>query len=221
MGVIKCSSMAMMRMRFAFLLVLATLPPLACAQTWTFEGFLGDAYNLSSRLKIEQDGGYAKTLSADYRTRGFAPPFYYVLRAARWHEGRAWEGALIHHKLYLANPPDGVADLSISHGFNIVSLNRAVRAAHWVYRFGGGLVITHAEATINGVRYDGPYRLSGAALLVGGGWRFDFSRSFFASAELMATAAYASAKLSGPPDGRIETSNVAIHALAGIGYELR
>jgi hypothetical protein len=82
-------------------------------------------------------------------------------------------------------------------------------------------VITHAEATINGVRYDGPYRLSGAALLVGGGRRFEIGRSVFLSAELMATVAYASAKLPGSPQAKLKTTNAAIHGLAGIGVEFR
>jgi hypothetical protein len=182
---------------------------------------VGDAFNFRTGLKLEQDGGYSRSLRADYETRGFDPPLYYLLRAARWHEGRAWEASLIHHKLYLANPPDGVAALSISHGFNILSLTRASRVGSCVYRAGAGPVVTHAEAVINGVRYDGPYRLSGAALLAGGGWRVDVGRSVFLSLELLASAAYASAKLSGPPDARIRTTNVAIHALAGVGVELR
>jgi hypothetical protein len=212
--------MAMMRMVAVSAMVAVTLPLQARCEPWSFEAYLGDAYNFRTRLKIEQDGGFSRSLGADYNTNGFEVPLYYLLRAGRWQESRAWEVSLIHHKLYLGNPPDGVASLSISHGFNIVSLNRAARAGNWVYRFGAGPVITHAEAVINGVVYDGPYRLSGAALLAGGGWRVGLSGSVFLSAELMATAGYVKAKLSGPPDATIRTSNVAVHALAGIGMEL-
>jgi hypothetical protein len=209
--------MAMMRIGVVSAIVALTLPLQARCEPWSFEAYLGDAFNFGSRLHIEQDGGYSRSLRADYKTRGFDPPLYYLLRAARWHEGRAWEASLTHHKLYLTNPPDGVAALSISHGFNIISLNRAARAGDWVYRAGAGPVVTHAEAVINGVAYDGPYRLSGAALLAGGGWRMDLGRSIFLSAELMATAVYASAKLNGPPDATIRTTNTAIHGLAGAG----
>jgi hypothetical protein len=189
------------------------------ADRWSVEAFGGDAFNFHNRLKISQDGGYARSLSADYSTRAFRSPPYYVLRGARWSDDAAWELSLVHHKLYLNNPPAGVESLSISHGFNIVSLNRAFRMRDWTYRFGAGPVITHAEATILGTKYDGPYKLSGLALLAGGGRRFYFGSSAFFSLEGMASAAYASPSLPGAPNARIKATNTAIHLLAGLGYE--
>jgi hypothetical protein len=197
------------------------MPLFAYAQTWSVEAYVGDAYNWRTRLEISQEGGYSRSVKADYETRGFETPLYYMLRAARWDQRHAWEVSLIHHKLYLQNPPDGVGDLSISHGFNIVTLNRAARTGDWIYRFGAGPVITHAEATINGVRYDGPYRLSGAALVAGGGRRFAVGKSLFFSLELMATAAYATPKLDGNPGAKIRATNAALHGIAGVGIELR
>lgn len=208
-------------MRVLLAMLSLTLPLHALAQAWSVEGYVGDAYNLRTRLKIEQDGGFSRSLDADYDTRGFESPLYYMLRVARWREQRAWEVALTHHKIYLGNPPGGVADVSISHGFNILSLTRAARSGPWVYRLGAGPVITHAEATINGVRYDGPYRLSGAALVAGGGWRLELGKAAFLSAELMGSAAYVKAKMDGPPDATLTTSNMALHVLAGLGYEFR
>jgi len=201
-------------------LVALTLSLQAQAQSWSLEAFIGDAYNFRTRLEVEQDG-FSRSLDADYDTRGFETPLYYILRGARWRDDRAWELAVIHHKLYLQNPPPGVESLSISHGFNIASLNRAWRSGPWVYRVGAGPVITHAEAAINGARYHGPYRLSGAALLAGGGWRLALGRSAYLAAELMATAAYADAELQGTPQARIRARNLALHGLAGLGYEFR
>ncbi len=186
---------------------------------WSVEVFGGDAYNFHNRLKISQDGGYSQSLSADYSTRALRSPPYYVLRAARWSNAAAWELSLIHHKLYLNNPPAGVSDLSISHGFNILSLDRAFRTRDWTYRFGAGPVITHAEATILGTKYDGPYKLSGLAALAGAGRRFYFSSAAFISVEGMVSAAYASPSLPGPPDARIKATHTAIHWLLGLGYE--
>jgi hypothetical protein len=193
----------------------------AAADNWSLEAYVGDAYNFRTRLRVTQDGGFSRSVNADYETRGFDVPLYYMVRAARWEDRRAWEISLIHHKLYLENPPAGVSALNISHGFNIVSVNRAARSGDWTYRIGAGPVITHAEATINGVRYDGPYRLAGAALLVGAGRRFELGSSFFLSLELMASAAYARPKLPGTPQAELEMSNVALHAVAGVGIELR
>jgi hypothetical protein len=215
--------MAMTRMRSLSAVIALTLPLLCAAADghWSLEAYVGDAYNFRTRLEVEQDGGYSRSLRADYETRGLDRPLYYVLRAARWQGARAWEVSLIHHKLYLTNPPDGVAALSISHGFNIFSLNRGGRSGHWTYRLGAGPVVTHAEAMINGVRYDGPYRLAGAAMLAGGGRRFELGRSVFLSLELMATAAHARAKLPGSPQAKISTTNAALHAVGGIGIDFR
>jgi hypothetical protein len=215
--------MAMTRMRYLSAVIALTLPLLCAAadEHWSLEAYVGDAHNFRTRLEVEQDGGYSRSLRADYETRGFDRPLYYVLRAARWQDVRAWEVSLIHHKLYLRNPPQGVAALSISHGFNIFSISRAGRSGDWIYRLGAGPVVTHAEATINGVRYDGPYRLAGAAVLAGGGRRFELGRSVFLSVELMATAAHARAKLPGSPGAKIATNSAAIHALAGVGIEFR
>jgi hypothetical protein len=142
-----------------------------------------------------------------------------VLRAGHWSGERAWEFSLMHHKIYLANPPPGVSDVSVSHGFNIVSLNRAFKTGDWTYRFGAGPVVTHAEATILGTKYDGPYRLAGAGLLAATGRRFHVGRSTWLAIEGAATAAYAAPKLPGPREGELRVSNFALHGMLGIGHE--
>ena len=189
------------------------------AEHWSLEGYVGNAYNFRSELKITQDGGFSRSVSADYDTNGFNSPVHYTIRGARWEQDRAWELSLTHHKLFLRNPPVGVAALSVSHGFNIVTVNRAFRSGNWIYRFGAGPVITHAEGVIQGIAYDGPYKLSGAALVVGGGRRFYLGSSTFFSLEAMATAAYANPRMSGPLNAEIKVTNVAIHGQAGIGFE--
>jgi hypothetical protein len=204
---------------FSGLLFFFFSPGTQAADSWTLEAYGGTAYNFRNRLDIVQDGGFSRSLDARYDTRGFRSPPYYMLRAARWREGAAWEVSLIHHKLYLDNPPAGVSGLSVSHGFNILSLNRAYRDGAWTYRLGAGPVITHAEATILGTKYDGPYRLAGAALLASGGRRFYIGSATFIGVEAALTAAYAKPKLSGPPGGELTVRNTAIHLQVGLGYE--
>lgn len=53
----------------------------------------------------------------------------------------------------------------VAFAADIISVNRAFRRGNWTYRVGAGPVITHAEATILQTKYDGPYRMSGAAQL--------------------------------------------------------
>ena len=192
----------------------------AAAETWNLEAFGGNAYNFDSRLRIAKDGGFSESQTAKYETRGFRPPLYYQLRAGRWSGERAWEISLLHHKIYLTNPPAGVSDLSVSHGFNILSLNRAYRSGDWTWRFGAGPVITHAEATILGTKYDGPYRFSGFGTLAGLGRRFYFGSSTYIALEGALTAAYAKPRLAGPPAGELSVTNFAAHALIGVGHEL-
>jgi hypothetical protein len=189
------------------------------ADNWSVEVAGGTAHNLRNRLKIEQDGGFSESLNASYDTRAFRSPPYYMLRAAHWQGDAAWEVSQIHHKLYLTNPPAGVTGLSVSHGLNIISVNRAFRRGDWIYRFGAGPVITHAEATILQTKYDGPYRLSGAAVLAGLGRRYYFSSSTYLGVEGAVTAAYATPKMSGSPQVQLTIRNTALHFLVGVGHE--
>jgi hypothetical protein len=191
----------------------------AAADHWSVEAYGGSAYNFRNRLSISQEGSPSQSVDAKYETRGLRAPPYYILRAARWSGDAAWEISQIHHKLYLTNPPPGVGDVSISHGFNILTVNRAYRAGDWTYRIGAGPVVTHAEATINGTKYDGPYKLSGAALLAGAGWRYYVTESTFFSVEGLLTLARANPKLPGPPDGELRATNTAIHAAFGLGHD--
>jgi hypothetical protein len=189
------------------------------ADNWSLELAGGTAHNFKNRLKIEQDGGFSESVNASYDTRAFRSPPYYMLRGARWQGDAAWEISQIHHKLYLTNPPPGVTGVSVSHGFNIISVNRAFRRGEWIYRFGAGPVITHAEGTILQTKYDGPYRLSGAAVLGGVGRRFYLSSSTYVGLEGAATAAYAKPKMSGSPQAQLTIRNTALHFLAGVGHE--
>jgi hypothetical protein len=197
----------------------ACTPAAIAADAWSLEAFGGNAYNFNSRLKITQEGGFSQSLNASYETRGFRSPPYYMLRAARWQNQRAWEISLIHHKLYLTDPPAGVSGLSVSHGFNIVSVNRAFKRGDWSYRFGAGPVITHAEATILGTKYDGPYKLAGAGVLAAAGRRFYVGSAAYIALEGAMTAAYAKPRLEGTPSAQLSVANLALHALAGLGYE--
>jgi hypothetical protein len=193
--------------------------PAAAADRWSVEALAGNAISLGSKLDVRQDGGYSESFRGKYETRGFSSPLYYALRAARWEGDRAWEGSLVHHKIYLKNPPPGVANLSVSHGFNIVTLNRVQRSGDWISRFGLGPVITHAEATVNGVQYEGPYRLSGAAAIVSGARRYYVQPKLYFSLEGMVSIAYANPRLRGTPSAEIEVRNLALHGLLGLGYE--
>lgn len=142
-------------------IALLALSPIACTAQgrdaqWSLELLIGDAYNANSRTRIEQSTLGDISFSGDYDTRGLEGPLHYAWRVARWDDVRGWELQLLHHKIFLQNPPAGVDALSISHGFNIVTVNRAFDYRGWRMRAGVGPVIAHAEARISGTSYDGP-----------------------------------------------------------------
>jgi len=194
-------------------------PPAFTAERsgWSAEALIGDAFNFNSRTHID----YANSdvaLNGDYHTHGFEAPLHYTVRIARWHGDRAWELQLMHHKVYLQNRPQGVDALSVSHGFNIVSLNRAFAADPWRLRVGLGPVIAHPEAQIGAVSYDGPYELAGAAVLGAVGAQFTLTPKLSIVGELAATFGYIDVHPHGAPDLNFSIRNPALHAQVGVGY---
>jgi hypothetical protein len=203
----------------ALMLVCVLEPAHAAADaTWSVELLLGDAYNADSSTRIEQGALGRQAISGDYETRGLEGPFHYAWRISRWQESGAWELQLLHHKLFLKNRPEGVDSLSVSHGFNIVSINRAFESGGWRLRAGVGPVITHAEANIAGTGYDGPYELAGAAVLVGAGRTLKLGSHFYLMGEVSASLGWIDAHPSGEPDLQISIRNPALHAQLGVGY---
>ena len=182
------------------------------------EALVGDAYDFDSRTHIEHAVLGNIHLDGDYETRGLEGPLHYAWRIARWSDGRAWELQLLHHKLYLRNPPAGVESLSISHGFNIITVNRAFEIDHWRVRVGAGPVVAHPEARIGGSTYDGPYELGGAAALLGIGRWAELSSHWSIGAEASFTFGYVDVKPSGSPRLEVSVRNPAVHAQVGIGY---
>lgn len=179
---------------------------------------IGDAFNLTSRTHIHHVQTSPASFGGDYETRGFEGPVHYTLRVTRWHDDRGWELQLLHHKLYLRNRPPGVEALSISHGFNIVTLGRAYALDPWRFRFGLGPVIAHPEARIGGVSYGGDYELAGAAAVGSVGATIPLTPRWSLAGEIAATFGYADAHPRGEPDLRFSVRNPAIHAQLGIGY---
>ena len=188
------------------------------AETWAFEALIGDAYNFHSSTRIEHEATGRRHWDGNYETRGLEGPLHYAWRIARWRDDAAWELQLLHHKLYLQDPQPPIEALSVSHGFNIITINRAMRFGPWRARVGVGPVVTHAEARIAGTSYDGPYELAGAAFLVGGGREVRLTEHLYALGEFSATYGHVEAQPKGTPRLELSISNPALHAHIGLGY---
>jgi hypothetical protein len=185
---------------------------------WSAEVLIGDALNLTSRTQIHTAPVAPAAFGGDYETRGFEAPLHYAWRLTHWNQDRGWEIQLLHHKLHLRNRPAPVEALSISHGFNIVTLGRAYAVGPWRFRFGLGPVIAHPEARIAGSSYQGDYELAGVAALGSAGALLDLTPRWSVVGEVAATLGYADVHPSGAPDLRFSVRNPAIHAQVGIGY---
>jgi len=200
-------------------LVLWLMPAAAQAQV-TFEYFMGSAVNLHTPLTIEQDGYPDISFTAHYSVRPLADRAYYAARIGFWNKdaNTGWLIELLHHKLYLENPPPDVQHFEITHGYNMITVNRGWRLDKFTVMAGAGLVTPHTNSQIRGLgrSIDAPYTLAGVAFQGAGSRRFDLASWLFVSLEGKVTAAWARVPVA---EGHASAPNVAFHGLAGVGVQ--
>ena len=153
--------------------IIIGLPASGQESFWSFEISGGVPYNIPSPLTIKQDGEASIRLSARYKAEPFVSPGYYLWRAGKWKDKTAWEIEFAHHKLFLDNMPAEVQEFSISHGYNILTVNRAFdklafNKLSYTLRLGAGIVIAHPETTIRGLSLDQGKGLFGAGYYISG-----------------------------------------------------
>jgi hypothetical protein len=205
--------------------LLLSSPLVARAQDrFRAELFGGTSWSVPTTLTIDQSGEEQLSVDADWETRPFDSPPYYAARIGLWKDRRGWELQLLHHKLYLADPPPEIEHFEITHGWNFLTVQRASKTRVLDWRLGVGPVIAHAEGRIRGRGADrggglfgGGYYVSGAALLAGTGKSFAISRRFLATIEGQLTFSWARVPIQ---SGHARTANVAFHALFGLGFAI-
>lgn len=202
----------------AALIAAALLPPPPAEPEWLLEACTGTAHNFTSPLTIRQAGFADFRMDARYETRPFSGSPYDSLRVGWWKGRSGWELQLLHHKLYLANPSTVVSDLEISHGYNLLTANRALELRGWTLRAGAGIVVTFPETTVRGRKRPAEsmgYDLSGITAGVGAGRRWPQETRLALSAELRLTLSWARIPVF---DGDADVPNRAFHALLGLAY---
>lgn len=189
---------------------------------WSAELFAGSAFNVPTPLTIRQPNERELRFIARYATRPWSGSPYYAYRVGRWVAERAWEFELVHHKLYLTTRLSEVERFEISHGYNLLFVNRAGTFGRGVLRAGAGIVIAHPENTVRGRALDskrgglgGGYYAAGAVAQLAAERRWMITRRLFIATEAKITGAYARVPVA---DGRAIVPNLALHALAGVGY---
>jgi len=192
---------------------------------WSMELMGAGVYNVPMPLRISQQGFPDIQLTARYSSEPFVLPVYYDGRISRWEEDRSWEMEFIHHKLYLDNTGPEVQKFNISHGFNLLFVNRGFDRPSFRYRAGAGVVIAHPESQIRGRTFgsstddnDWGYYLAGPALQASINKPFYLGERFYINAEAKTTLAYASVKVA---QGRADVVHMAFHLLLGLGVDVR
>jgi hypothetical protein len=191
---------------------------------WSVAAFAGTAWNARTRLVIRQEGSADLAFTARYATRAFEPPFYYAVRIGRWRGGGGWDLELLHHKIYLQDPPPEVGRFEVTHGYNLLTFQRGWGGTAGRVRVGAGVVVGHAASEIRGRYQDGGgnlfggYHLAGPVLQVGAGRTWGLTGPLAALLESRATAAWAEVPVAG---GSATVPNVALHLLGGVGWTLR
>ena len=200
------------------------VPSMMTAQqsAWSLEIFGGSALSLPMPLRIDQDREASIRLTARYATRPWRDAPYYAYRVGRHGASRGWELELVHHKLYLRDPPPEVQHFEVTHGYNLIFLNRVAHRGRWTGRIGLGPLVGHPENEVRGRRLEsdrgglgGGYYLSGIAAQVAGSHRLPIGRGFAVVGEGKITGAWGRVPIA---DGDATVPNVAAHWLVGIGY---
>jgi hypothetical protein len=201
----------------------AAAPAAAQAPRVTIDGFTGTAFNLPVRLSIRQAGERDLGFTAHYDTKPLEDTPYFGARVSVWKGDRAFVVTLVHHKLYLSNPPPEVAWFRITYGFNMGTIGVGWRRGNLSYNVGAGGVVTHASSMVRGKRYlgtGGPlnrgYTFSGVTALGGVQYKLPLSRSVYLSAETMVSASYIEV---GVKEGQAQVPEAAFHLHAGVGYQ--
>jgi hypothetical protein len=208
--------------RVSLLLAVLLCAPASTARSGlSVELSFGAAANLQTPLTVRQEGEPRIEIDARYDTRPLTSPFYYALRLGLHDQSGAWELQFVHHKLYLSNPPEEIQHFEISHGFNVLTLNRALFWRGLTLRLGAGVILAHAESTVRGRRSDVHgilgmgYTLTGPSALVGVGKEFAVTGDFFVAAEVQLIAARARVPVA---DGTADAPHVGLHLVLGAGY---
>ena len=180
----------------------------------------GQAYSVPLPIIIRQSGQPDIRLTAHFSTRPFADVPYYDAKVGIARGPWAYELELIHHKLYLDNPPPEVQWFEITHGYNPIVVNAVRKQWGVAFRAGAGILLAHPETTIRGLQLPenggilGWY-VSGPAAQGGVSKAWKLGRHFFAGVEGKAVGAWARVPIA---NGSADVPNLSLHGLVSAGW---
>ena len=202
-------------------LLSTSVPAMAAEHGWRIEAALGAAQSFESTLSVEQANFPSLEIEAEWDNRDFESPLYYGLRVARGDTRGAWALRFVHLKVYLANPTLEVERFSVSHGYNLLTVERSFPVSGFDLWAGLGIVIAHPESTVRGQTkpeteggpLGGGYFFTGPTGALALGRRLHLGGRFALVPELRVTLSRARVPIAG---GEASVPNVSLHVLVGL-----
>ena len=192
-------------------------------QNYYLEIFSGAAENLRCPLIIKQKDQPAISTKAEYSTRPFDKPYYYIVKFGFSTFKTDWQIQFIHHKLYLENLPADVQHFEITHGYNMLTLNKIFELRKFYFLIGAGIILPHAQSEVRhkkllssgGILGSG-YYITGPVVLLGIGKNYQLIKRLYLSIEGQIACSVAQVPIA---EGEAEVTNLSMHGLLGFGYE--
>ncbi len=215
-------------MRYSFGLVIILffslfLTKLSAQSKLVLEIGTGIPFNLPVPLTIRQSGESTLHLTAEYDSHPFEIPIFWDWRIGYWSGSTGWELEAIHHKIFLRNMPPEVEQFDISHGLNLVVINRCFIKNKFIFKFGAGISLTHPENVVRNKKlneqrgiFDWGYYISGPAILFSAGKRLYLIEKIFLSVEAKIGLSYSYIPIA---DGTADVCNIAAMITFGIGTD--
>ena len=216
---------------FIFIITFSfTISALSIAQkaTWSFELHGGVLYNIPASLIIKQKNEETLRFNAQYSSEPMNSPYYWVWRISRWQNNRSWEFEAIHHKLYLDNIPPEIQEFSISHGYNLLTINRSFKKLlfqkhSYILRLGAGAVLSHPENKIrdkelypHGGLFELGYYFTGPVLNISAAKRFYIINRLFVNTEIKFNPSVSWVPIE---DGHSRVWNLPVAFVFGLGID--
>lgn len=194
-------------------------------QKWRVEFCTGAPTNVSLPLTVRQRGEPDLRLIARYDSNPSTVPIYWMWRISHWTDSSGLEFEAIHHKIFLANIPPEITFFAVSHGLNLLTLNRAWRMSRYIVRAGIGIGLVHPENTVRGKKLgeDGGilgwgYYVTAPSFLCSVGKETILSDSYFVTTEAIVAGSFSRIDV---VDGSADVYNLAVHVVIGLGYSFR
>ena len=191
------------------------------AATWSVEARLGAPVIPDRRISITQAGQPELAFTGRFDAATTSTPYHYDVRVVRRDGPDGWAVGFLHSKLVLVDGPAEVTDFQMTHGYNLLTVQRLWQRRGFEWMAGAGVALAHAESTVRGQVFpqDGGlfgwgYHAVAPVLTVGLGRLVDLGRGVYLCAEARGSWSRVTVPVAG---GKARFTDLEGHLLAGAG----